>query len=1683
MLSSSEIKDPRNTARLKSSTSSANLNGRRDIYSPINIKRNRRPQSSSGISRRRKPSWSNRPKTPWKERPASAWRNLPKLNLSARPKTPTSTYRHTVKSTKYDFAEIKEPKTDATLKTWLQYGSVGLIRPRESTVQKKMTKRESLKRLHKRDKLHKGKKILWVKNPEDTFNFENFSDSDETDSDIEVEDETLKALQKRRDFKNTSQKYSGDHARMNFFDTYRDTSLKRIFRGSEEEMITIIDRPISPRRTYIDECHHMALSPEPLFVRKNDRNRSLNLSHYSIGNLKANALAKSLSMLPNLHHLNLSDCRIKSFAMVNIIKSIQDRSKLDTLVSLNLSHNGLNLKSAKLLSDIIGGSKDAKCQLNHIVLKDCSITDQIMKVLCKGLKKNESCTALNLSNNKLGSLSGSHLASILEFTDVLTDLDISWNNIRAEGAKTFVESLPKSQIIKLDVSMNSFGKSSAAATFGRVLPKTLIECLNLTGNLIDSFATCILMNGVVFHTKLKKLILCKNTIGKLGISSVLRALDHVFQDHTRHDLVIDLEDTASDIQESFSGGSQKLAQFDFTEPAGSYELFLDRPEEYALACEILRVANSRTGCQLNKVLYAMPGKKKFSKVKLRREDFGKRDAMMGRPVPIVHIDTGKPFEIPHEGTLKCKLKLMEHMPKFFNAVSKVGFKELHAIISEPQGALNRISTLKAACESFFFNYEQAENLLECFPEDDWHEVAPIILMRTCISDQADEMFERHRSILTGKYAKFVRVIPTDHYELDLADNLQRHLCMTLIRISNDENILALRDDDYQDLSQHGDKSSFRNVKLDDKDYKLTAWFDENNHLPRKGYLTFDFVSRTMAALDSKPITEEEEEELLSEDVIDDALKFRFWLRTRYITSEQLRKVILKLPKPEDFMTLNQKIEGLFHILDDDDGGEVDKLEVMKAILENPDVGDFMCQIPELEPLLEPRTFGPAFDAIDQDGGGSLDIDEFKQMCGIATDIAEVAEQMFEADSDDEWDEEEDAELRARLQQLVADKLNVAAKGARERMSAGSLDEQLDAVMHMFNDCDIGNKEYLTPEEFSELSKNLGVILSPSELETAVEEIDEDGNGQIEVDEYLDWWGDERLIELYELRCDALENGKPYKLLGKNYKGTDEQRLASIRNLFNHQDIGNKGYLEPEEFGRLSLELGVRLGPAELARAVEDIDEDGNGQIEVDEYLEWWGDEALAQLYIDQKNALEAKKPYRMMGKSLSKGTAHERFSIVKHLFDMFDVGGKEYLEPQEFSQLSEELGVHLSPYELMIAIEEIDEDGNGQIEIDEYLDWWADQELIELFESGEHVHSSEFAAEWFEAREKEKEELRKAVEAEHEAELDKIGGNDTAGRANRYMQAKEAAEKKTDRIDYIVAAHSRVVDMYNFHVIWEHLSKSEQLSMMNRLGWLNTFDPVTPERRHYLNLTVREERVITMMLVRLAMVEPGENWLHEHYFNPNFRPGWELPLTWATEVPAEGNLVLTYASSLKGCLPIWSERIKLRKYTCIPISAPLPEGVEYDMDSILGYPMSYTAFIRLVSTQENLLETLNHAMEDNEGFYQKLKYEDEDNDDTNNNQSSSSEYESTSEEEDDLEDLHHDFTKWNPSTHEEKRFYHMIMKYKKNISSADEDMDMEQVLQVEWNSFIKEYKAEKEKHPTLAAVSKRFDKLFESLDW
>jgi len=96
-----------------------------------------------------------------------------------------------------------------------------------------------------------------------------------------------------------------------------------------------------------------------------------------------------------------------------------------------------------------------------------------------------------------------------------------------------------------------------------------------------------------------------------------------------------------------------------------------------------------------------------------------------------------------------------------------------------------------------------------------------------------------------------------------------------------------------------------------------------------------------------------------------------------------------------------------------------------------------------------------------------------------------------------------------------EKLHAVLQNIRYTMSEGTVKERLKAVMVHFEECDTGNKEYLTPQEFDKLAQTLGITLSEAELKEAILKIDEDGNGQIEVDEFLEWWGEDDLIEEYE----------------------------------------------------------------------------------------------------------------------------------------------------------------------------------------------------------------------------------------------------------------------------------------------------------------------------------------------------------------------------------------------------------------------------------------------------------------------------------------------------------------------------------------------------------------------------------------
>ena len=73
------------------------------------------------------------------------------------------------------------------------------------------------------------------------------------------------------------------------------------------------------------------------------------------------------------------------------------------------------------------------------------------------------------------------------------------------------------------------------------------------------------------------------------------------------------------------------------------------------------------------------------------------------------------------------------------------------------------------------------------------------------------------------------------------------------------------------------------------------------------------------------------------------------------------------------------------------------------------------------------------------------------------------------------------------------------------------------------------------------------------------------------------------------------------------------------------------------------------------------------------------------------------------------------------------------------------------------------------------------------------------------------------------------------------------------RVELVVALFSRVVDPPGMHRVLFALSLPERKQLRHRMGWLNLWDPMMPDGRYVLDLSVWEERVVAHALTQLAV--------------------------------------------------------------------------------------------------------------------------------------------------------------------------------------------------------------------------------------
>merc|ERR1711975_125679 len=138
-------------------------------------------------------------------------------------------------------------------------------------------------------------------------------------------------------------------------------------------------------------------------------------------------------------------------------------------------------------------------------------------------------------------------------------------------------------------------------------------------------------------------------------------------------------------------------------------------------------------------------------------------------------------------------------------------------------------------------------------------------------------------------------------------------------------------------------------------------------------------------------------------------------------------------------------------------------------------------------------------------------------------------------------------------------------------------------------------------------------------------------------------------------------------------GLTEEQIEEIREAFNLFDADNSGAIDVRELKAAMRALGFEVKKEELKKMISDIDNDGNGSIEFQEFLEM------------------------MTGKMGEKDTRED----IEKVFKLFDDDNTGKISLRNLRRVAQELGENIDE-EVQDMINQADRDGDGEINIDEF---------------------------------------------------------------------------------------------------------------------------------------------------------------------------------------------------------------------------------------------------------------------------------------------------------------------------------------------------------------------------------------------
>jgi len=141
----------------------------------------------------------------------------------------------------------------------------------------------------------------------------------------------------------------------------------------------------------------------------------------------------------------------------------------------------------------------------------------------------------------------------------------------------------------------------------------------------------------------------------------------------------------------------------------------------------------------------------------------------------------------------------------------------------------------------------------------------------------------------------------------------------------------------------------------------------------------------------------------------------------------------------------------------------------------------------------------------------------------------------------------------------------------------------------------------------------------------------------------------------------------------------EEQMAEFEEAFRLFDKDGDGKITAKELGIVMRGLDQNPTETELSDMINEVDTDGNGMIDFQEFVVM----------------MQKKKS------SMNKGDE------LREAFKMFDKDGNGYISGEELRSVMKSLGEHLTEIEIKQMIQEADKDGDGMVNYEEFLSMMA----------------------------------------------------------------------------------------------------------------------------------------------------------------------------------------------------------------------------------------------------------------------------------------------------------------------------------------------------------------------------------------